>query len=255
MKIESLTPTERKFLQYIAEHPYAIADDFVEDLYAGKEKSRWNVYKYLERLEARAFISSKLVDSDAKNSPRYFYLLTSGSRALGIAHSKTPTSRFDVEVFKRNSIKLMLRAMCKNNDWDLFEDNEECRYALVSYLTFYDEQEGNKILSDQAYLHTLPKKIQPDMVLAKHGEYLIIMISSIKMGIVEFNRKIEKYKEVLPKVRFIAINLNEQQKSAWLTILGNQQPQYYNFPIVQAAKGSLILTYDEVAFIETSLAE
>lgn len=250
----SVTPAERVILQYIADHPYSIADDIVEDLFDGEEKKMWSVYKYLEKLKARKLVNSRPVDTSlGGSSPQYLYLLINGSRALGIEHKPVSKRDFSVETFKRSSIIISLLEICRVNGWELYQDNDESRYALASYIKYYDRRQESHILSNQAYLDFLPKKIFPDMVLAKQGEYVIVIISDIKHGIAEFNKRIVKYKEVLPKVRVIAINLNESQRKAWLTILRNKQPQYYNFPIVQSCKGFLILTYDELTEIETYL--
>jgi len=250
----SVTPTERLILQYIADHPYSIADDIVEDLFDGEEKKKWSVYKHLGKLKERKLINSRPVDTSlGGSSPQYLYLLTNGSRALGIEHKPVSKRNFSVETFKKASVIKSLSEVCRVNGWELYRENEDCQYALVSYLTFYDRKQGSNVLSDQAYLDFIPKKVAPDMVLAKQGEYVIVIISDIKHGIAEFNNRIVKYKEVLPKVRVITVNLSESQRIAWLTILRNKQPQYYNFPIVQSSKGFLILTYDELTEIETYL--
>jgi hypothetical protein len=251
----SVTPIERKILEYIADHPYSIADDIVEDIFNGEEKKRWSVYKYLRNLKDRKLINSRRIDTSlGGSSPYYLYLLTNGSRALCIDHKPVSKRDFSIETFKRTSIIKNMLDICHANGWTLYQDNDDCRYALVSYLKYYDENLGIFVLSDQAYLDSLPKKMTPDMVLAKPGEYVIVILSDIRAGIAQFNNRLIKYKEVLPKVRIISINLNEGQRKAWLTILQNQQPQYYNFSLVQSAKGFLILTYDELDEAETFLS-
>lgn len=251
----TLTPTERKLLEYIAHHLYSIADDIVEDIYQGEEKKRSNVDKYLGKLKAKNLIRSRPIDTSLGNiSPQYLYLLVNGSRALGIEHKPISKRDFSIETFKRNSIICILKEICEANGWLLYQDNNDCRYALVDYLKYFDKEVGNYILGDQAYLDLLPNKVFPDMVLAKPGEYVIVILSDIKAGIAEFNKRITKYKEVLSKVRMITINMNEAQRSEWLTILRNQQPQYYNYSLVQSAKGFFILTYDELEEIKPYLA-
>ena len=252
----TVTPTEKKILLYIAEHPYAIADDVVEDLFHGEDKKRWSVYKYLEKLKARKLVRSRPIDTSlGGSSPQYLYLLANGSRVLGIEHKPVSKRDFSIETFKRSTIVKSLLDMCEQNGWELYQEQDDCRYALVSYLKYYDKSQGNYVISDQAYLASLPQKIPPDMVLAKPGEYVLIILADIRAGIAEFRNRIVKYRDVLAKVRVIVINLNEQQRKAWLTIIKNEQPQYYDFPLVQSSKGFLILTYDELDEVETYLRE
>lgn len=255
MSSVSITPIERSILQYIAEHPYAIADDIVKDLFHGEDKKRWSVYKHLGKLKARKLIHSRPIDTSlGGSSPQYLYLLANGSRMLGIEHKPVSNRDFSVETFKRSTIIKSLLDMCEHNGWELYQENDDCRYALVSYLKYYDKSQGNSVVSEQGYLAALPKKISPDMVLAKPGEYVIIILSDIRAGIAEFSNRIVKYSDVLAKVRIIVMNLTEPQRKAWLTIIRNEQPQYYNFPLVQAARGFLILTYDELDELEAFLS-
>src|SRR5258708_6323657 len=121
-----ITPLQRQILLFIADHPLTLPLDILEHIFDDDPSKQSKMYYNLDALKKKKLINSLAVKKKwGASSPRFLYLLSSGSKLIGRDHIPTTFRNYSFEAFLMKRAMLELTYLCKQNKWLLFEKNDE----------------------------------------------------------------------------------------------------------------------------------